>query len=217
VWLAVVSQPCNRSATVPLPGKLDDSLKEFWVDNPWQIVAHGHNLSCYERNRVFLNVGGRDFLDISHLTAADSDGDGRAVVAADFRNVGMLDLLVRQAGGGALLLFENRLPRKNFLQVSLRGRASNRQGIGARLTAVINGQQIVRELYPANGYLSQAPNVVHFGLGDRAKIDSLTIRWPSGKLQTLTDLTGNRHVIVDENNEGADAVSTVTPGQPIAR
>jgi len=216
VWLAVVSQPCNRSATVPLPGKLDDSLHEFWVDNPWQIVAHGHNLSCYERNRVFLNVKGQDFLDISHLTAADSDGDGRAVVAADFRNAGQLDLVVRQAGGGALLLFENRLPRKNYLQVSLRGRASNRQGIGARLTATVNGQQLVRELYPANGYLAQAPNVVHFGLGDNASIDRLTIRWPSGKTQTLAQVTGNRHIIVDEDKDGTDAVFTVVPGQPIA-
>jgi len=201
---------------VPLPGKLDDSLHEFWVDNPWQIVAHGHNLSCYERNRVFLNVKGQDFLDISHLTAADSDGDGRAVVAADFRNAGQLDLVVRQAGGGALLLFENRLPRKNYLQVSLRGRASNRQGIGARLTATVNGQQLVRELYPANGYLAQAPNVVHFGLGDNASIDRLTIRWPSGKTQTLAQVTGNRHIIVDEDKDGTDAVFTVVPGQPIA-
>lgn len=221
MWLAVVSQPCNRSATVPLPGKLDDSLKEFWVDNPWQIVAHGHNLSCYERNRVFLNVKGQDFLDISHLTAADSDGDGRAVVAADFRNVGLLDLVVRQAGGGALLLFENRLPRKNYLQVSLRGHTgnggvSNRQGIGARLTAVVNGQQLVRELYPANGFMAQAPNVVHFGLGDHANIDTLTIRWPSGKLQTLANLPGNRHILIDEANEGPDAISTIIPGRPLA-
>ena len=51
----------------------------------------------------------------------------------------MLDLIVRQAGGGPLLLYENRMPRKNYLTVSLRGRASNRQGIGARLTAEVGG------------------------------------------------------------------------------
>src|SRR5436305_14203007 len=141
--MAVVSQPCNRSATVPPPGTLDDSLKEFWVSNPWQVVAYGFNLSCYERNRVFLNVKGKDFLEISHLTGADSDGDGRAVVVADFRNTGMQDLVVRQAGGGPLLLYENRLPRKHYLEVSLRGDASNRQGIGARVTAVVRGRELV--------------------------------------------------------------------------
>jgi hypothetical protein len=211
-----VSQPCDRCGRVPLPGKLDRSLNEFWVGNPWEISAHGHNLSCYERNRVFLNVKGRDFLDISHLTGADSDGDGRAVVAADFRNVGMLDLVVRQAGGGPLLLFENRLPRKHYLKVSLRGRQSNRQGIGARLTAVVKGQQLVRELFPANGFRSQAPNIVHFGLADAEAAERLTIRWPSGKVQVLRDVKGDRHVVVDEGKEGADAIATVVPGRTMA-
>src|SRR5947209_12231579 len=124
---------------VPPPGNLDPALKEFWVNNPWEVVAHGHNLSCYERNRAFLNRRGQDFLDISHLTGADSDGDGRSVVAADFRNTGVLDLVVRQAGGGPLLLFENRLQRKINVTVSLRHRYSNGQGVGARLTAVERG------------------------------------------------------------------------------
>jgi hypothetical protein len=208
-----VSQPCNRSATVPLPGVVDKNLGEFWVSNPWQIVAHGHNLSCFERNRVFLNVQGKDFLDISHLTGADSDGDGRSVVAADFRNAGMLDLVVRQAGGGALLLFENRLPPRGYLTVSLRGRKSNCQGIGARLTAVVKGQQQVRELYPANGFRAQAPNQVHFGLGDADRIEQLTIRWPSGKVQTLGAIAGNRHILVDED---ADGMTLVTPGNTVA-
>jgi hypothetical protein len=211
-----VSQPCDRSAAVPPPGPLDAALGEFWAPNPWQLVAHGHNLSCYERNRAFLNVGGRDFLDISHLTGADSDGDGRAVVAADFRNVGQQDLLVRQAGGGALLLFENRLPRRNYLTVSLRGRNSNRQGVGARLTAEVGGRRLVRELYPANGYFGQAPALVHFGLADAAAVDRLTVRWPSGQVQVLEDVRGGRHVVVDEDRDGAAAIATVVPGRTIA-
>lgn len=211
-----MSQPCDRGCTVPLPGQLDAGLREFWVSNPWEIITEGHNLSAFERNRAFLNVKGRDFLDISHLTGADSDGDGRAVVAADFRNCGQLDLIVRQAGGGPLLLFENRLPRKHSLTVSLRGRQSNRQGIGARLVAVVRGQPLVRELYPANGYLSQSPSLVHFGLGDADAVESLTIQWPSGKVQELTGLRGDRHIIVDEGKDGPDAVTTVVPGQTMA-
>src|SRR5262249_12628253 len=193
-----------------------DSLGEFWVSSPWQIVAHGHNLSAFERNRVFFNARGKDFFDVSHLSGADSDGDGRSVVAADFRNVGMQDLLVRQAGGGPLLLYENRLPRRSYLQVSLRGQKSNRQGIGARLTAVGNGQQEGRELYTADNFLSPAPSRVHFGLGDADKIDRLTIRWPSGKVQTLKGLKANRHVVIDEGKDGDEAVETAEPGRTIA-
>lgn len=201
---------------MPLPGTLDQSLGEFWVNSPWQIATGNRNLSAFERNRTFLNVKGENFLDISQLTGADSDGDGRAVVAADFRNVGMLDLIVRQAGGGPLKVYENHLPRRGYLDVTLRGHASSRQGIGARLTAMVNGQQLVREMYPANGYLSQSPNIVHFGLGDANNVELLTIRWPSGKVQELKSIKGNRHVVVDESREGADAVETVTPGRPIA-
>jgi enediyne biosynthesis protein E4 len=210
-----VSQPFNQAAKVPVPGKLDHGLSEFWSTNPWTIVSDGHNLSAFERNRVFLNVKGRDFLDISHLTGADNDGDGRSVVAADFRNVGMLDLVVRQAGGGPLLLYENQFPRKHYLTVSLRGRTSNRLGIGARLTATVAGRQIVRELYPASGYRSQAPNVIHFGLADDAAVEALTIQWPSGRVQKLTGVAADRHIVVDEGKDGAAAIETVEPGLAI--
>ena len=79
-----MSQPWHRGACCPLPGKLDSTLNEFWSENPWDIISQGHNLSAYERKRAFLNVRGRDFLDISALTGADGDGDGRCVVAGDF-------------------------------------------------------------------------------------------------------------------------------------
>jgi enediyne biosynthesis protein E4 len=217
--VAVVSQPYDRGATVPQPGKLDESLGEFWVENPWNIVEKGHNLSAYERKRAFLNVpdpkGGRNFLDISFLTGADGDGDGRCIVAGDFRNNGKLDLVLRQVGGGPLIIYENNFPQKHYLKVSLRGHKSNRQGIGARLVATVRGQPIVRELYPLNSYRSQMPSLVHFGLGDADRVDKLTIRWPSGKVQELTDLAADRHIVVDEDGEGTAAVEDVVPGRTI--
>jgi hypothetical protein len=213
--LAAVSQPWHRGACCPTPGRLDPSLNEFW-ENPWDIVKKGHNLSAYERKRAFLNLRGRAFLDISALTGADGDGDGRCVVAGDFRNNGQLDLVLRQAGGGPVLLYENRFPRRHYLEVSLRGRSSNRLGIGARLTAVVRGQSLVRELYPLNCFSSQMPSMVHFGLGEETKVEQLTIRWPSGREQRLTNLTADRHIVVDEAKEGEAAVATVVPGQTIA-
>lgn len=210
-----MSQPRDRTCTVEQPGSLDPKLGEFWVGNPWEIVANGHNLSAFERNRVYLNVGGRDFVDVSHLSGADSDGDGRGVVAADFRNTGMPDLVVRQVGGGPLLLYENRLPQAHYLTVSLRGAASNRRGIGARVTAEVNGRKLVRELFPANAYLSQSPAQVHLGLGADAKVDRLIVRWPSGRVQELTNVPADRHVVIDEAKDGGDAIETVVPGRTI--
>jgi hypothetical protein len=214
-----VSQPQDRKASIPAPGKVDASLGEFWVENPWSIVTQGHNLSAFERNRVYFNVpgpgGGRDFLDVSHLSGADSDGDGRCVVAADFRNNGKQDLVVRQVGGGALLFYENNLPTGNYLEVSLRGRKSNRLGIGARLTARVRGQNLVREMYPINSFRSQMPNIVHFGLGSARRVERLTVQWPSGQKQVLTNLAGTRHIFITEGAKGPAAVRTVRPGEVI--
>ena len=135
-----MSQPSNRAAASRAPGRLDPSLGEFWVNNPWDIVREGHNLSAFERTRTWLNVRGQSFLDVSYLSGADNDGDGRCVVAGDFRNIGRLDVVVRKASGGPLQLYENNFPQRHYLKVTLRGTRSNRQGIGARLVARVNGQ-----------------------------------------------------------------------------
>jgi hypothetical protein len=190
-------------------------LKEFWVEKPWDIIQYGHNLSSLERKRTFLNAGGKNFVDISYLSGADSDGDGRCVVGGDFGNNGRIDLVVRQVGGGPLLLYENQFPQRHYLEVSLRGRRSNRLGIGARLTARVRGQNLVRELYPLNSYRSQMPNRVHFGLGDAERVERLAIRWPSGKEQLFTDVAGDRHILVDEEENTQQAIQTVMPGHPM--
>lgn len=211
-----MSQPGDRNAILPVPGRLDAKLREFWVGNPWQIVAHGHNLSAFERNRVFWNVRGEHFLEISFISGADHDGDSRSVIAADFRNAGQLDLLVRQAGGGPLLYYQNQMPCRNWLTVSLRSPSMNRRGIGARLTAYVGNRVLVRELFPANGFMSQAPALVHFGLGDADVVERLVIRWPSGRVQQVHHLPARRHLLITEgSSDDAALVSEVIPGRAI--
>jgi len=56
---------------------------------------------------------------------------------------------------------------------------------------------------------------VHFGLGDQERVERLTIRWPNGEEQVLTDLAGDRHIVVEEGKEGNGAVETVVPGKTI--
>jgi enediyne biosynthesis protein E4 len=211
----VVAQPYRRGAKVPAPGKIDAGLGEFWVDNPWDITSMGRNLSNHERQRLYLNQKGTGFFDISFLSGADAAGDGRSVIAGDFRNNGQLDLVVFKVGGGALTIYENQCPRKHYLEVSLRGRRSNSLGIGARLIAEVKGQTLVRELYPVNSFRSQMPSRLHFGLGDESHIDRLTIRWPSGHNQSFANLRADRHILVDEGKNGEAAVQTVVPGNAI--
>jgi hypothetical protein len=193
-----VAQPYSRKVDVPPAGPLDVEAGQFWVGNAWQIVSEEKNLSGYERNRTYMNLGAGRFVDVSYLTGTDSDGDGRSAVGADLNNDGMQDLIVRQAGGGPLLLFLNRFPKQHYLRVSLRGTKSNGQGIGARLIAEVSGRQIVRELFPANSYMSQQPNEVHFNLAHHTRVEKLTIRWPSGLVQELEGIPADQHIRVQE-------------------
>ena len=168
------------------------------MGNPWALHGAKKNLSAYERNRVFLNYQGKQFFDISFLTGADSDGDARSAVPGDFNNDGMPDLLVRQVGGGSVMLYENQFPRAHWLKVSLHGVRSNSLGIGSRLVAELNGHRIVRDLYPANTFASQAPSYVHFGLGEFTEVERLSIHWPSGTQQVLLHLAADQHIEVTE-------------------
>jgi hypothetical protein len=177
---------------------LDKEAGQFWVSKPWEIVAEEHNLSAFERNATYLNVGEGRFVDLTFVSGAGNDGDGRSVIALDVDNDGMQDLVVRQAGGEPLLLLRNRMPKRHWLRIALKGTESNAQGLGARITATIGGRTLVRELYPINTYFSQAPAEAHFGLGDATVVDRIDIRWPSGKTQSLTNVPVGRRMSVTE-------------------
>ncbi|WP_419189918.1 ASPIC/UnbV domain-containing protein [Stieleria marina] len=188
----------NRTCTHPKLGEVDEAAGEFWVGNAFQIVEEGENLSAYERNRLYLGVDGSDFIDGSFTSNVDIDSDSRSVIAADINQDGALDLLVASVGGGPLRLFLNRIPQKNRLRLSLEGVESNRLGIGTRLIARVGDRRVVRDVFPANGFMGQAPAIVDLGIGDADRIDELSIRWPSGKHQILKDVDPSKSLHVVE-------------------
>jgi hypothetical protein len=194
-----VSQPHNRLSQLEAIGEIDEEAGEFWTKNPFQMPNERENLSSFERNRTFLNLDGNSFIDVSFASGADIDSDSRSVVAADFNRDGATDLLVGSVGGGSLRLFLNRFPKANFSRIRLEGSGSNRAGIGARLTATVEGQKLIRDLFPQNGFMGQGPAEIILGLGDAKEIDRLEVRWPSGKTQIYKNLAANRYFLLKED------------------
>jgi hypothetical protein len=184
-----VTQPLDRTASIPRLGEVDSEAGEFWIENPFQIAASGMNLSAFERNCLFLNIDGESFVDASFSSVADIDSDSRSVIAADFDRDGTSDLLVRSDGGGPLRLFLNRIPdRGHSVRFKLQGTTSNRPAIGARFVAKVGEQQIVRDLFPPNGFMGQGPTELLLGLGESKQIDELSVRWPTGNVQHFKDI-----------------------------
>jgi len=162
----------------------------------------GDNLSAYERNRLFLNHDGKAFVDASFTSSVDIDSDSRSAIGADFNNDGYPDLLVGSVGGGPVRLFSNRFPKEmNFVLLDLVGKESNRLAIGCRIVAECSHRRIVRDFFPANGFMGQGPSQLHVGVGTAKKIDRLTIRWPSGRSQELANLPVCGRVTITEGDE----------------
>ena len=73
-----------------------------------------------------------------------------------------------------------------------RGRASNRDAIGARVEVEAGGVASRRQLFLAKGYLSSVEHPLTFGLGRADKADKVTIVWPSGAKTELKDLAAGQ-------------------------
>jgi hypothetical protein len=86
--------------------------------------------------------------------------------------------------------------------LKLIGTKSNRAAIGARVTIHAAGVKQFSEVRGGGSYLSQNDLRLHFGLGTAKKIESVEIRWPNGKLETL-------------ENVAADAIYTIVEGSGI--
>ena len=196
-----MTQPLDRGANIPQIGDLDTETGEFWREHTFEMGRGEDNLSAYEANRMFLNLDGKQFLDCSFGSGCDIDADSRSVVAADFNRDGGTDLLVGSVGGGALRLFANqRLDKSHSVRVNLQGTESNRQGVGSRVVATVDGKRIIRDLFPTNGCLGQGPSELLVGVGSATQIDRLEIRWPNGETQSLGEIPVDGIVTITEGS-----------------
>jgi hypothetical protein len=114
----------------------------------------------------------------------------RSAAVADFDGNGRLEIVTNNFNDRPYY-FANRFPRRNYLEFRLTGTSSNRDAIGALVRVWLGKTVMVRQVNPAGGYLAQSSRVLHFGLGDQVKVDSVVIRWPRGIVQTLVKPTIN--------------------------
>jgi hypothetical protein len=163
---------------------------EFIQDNSWN--GYEHDVLYRNDNR------GERFTDIAHVAGIDLDTDGRGVSYLDYDLDGDLDVVVVGHRQRAILLRNDIGQRNGWSAVDLTGTKSNRFGVGARLVAKVGENRLTREVRAGGGFLSSYAGPVVFGLGAGAKIDELTVRWPSGKVQTVTDVPARQRVKVVE-------------------
>ena len=157
-------------------------------------------------NRMFKNVGGKRFGEITTTSGTGHLQKGHGVACGDWRRVGSVDLFV-EVGGATPgdkyhnVLFQNPGQGNNWLTVKLVGKKTNRAAIGARIKVVTAGEAplTVHRNVSSGSSFGANPLQQQIGLGKAGTVATLEIYWPtSGTTQVFHDISPNQAIEVTE-------------------
>lgn len=166
------------------------------------------------RNYAYRNNGDVTFSNTTFDWGLGIPSFSSGAAFADLDNNGTIDLVISNINDEAFV-YRNTGNKKdsanNYLQVKFKGDKKNIDGLGAWVDIYYDhGKHQSYENNPYRGYLSTMQNITHFGLGKTGIIDSLVVRWPNGKKQTIKQVKSNQLVKLNI----ADANENYTWQQP---
>lgn len=154
-----------------------------------------------QTNSIFANRKNGTFQEVSLLAGLDLQVKRahRGCAFGDFNNDGKIDVVTTSLNEPAELLINESPQQNHWLAIQLVGTRSNRDGIGARIKLTsASGAEQFNHATTSVGYASSSDRRIYFGLGSDSRVRSLEIRWPSGAIQALRDLTVDRVLTVTE-------------------
>jgi hypothetical protein len=185
---------------------------------PGILIANGHvypevdgkalGTSFREPKVAYYNQRDGTFANITAEagSALSEPHSGRGMALADLFNDGHQEALVNNMNERASLYY-NTSPIGNWISLQLVGVKSNRAALGAVVTLEQGSGKHEKEVRSGDGYISQSDLRLHFGLGKSPRAEKIVIRWPSGLVETLSDLPANQYYIVREGS-GVDRSKT---------
>ena len=159
---------------------------------------------------LFENLHNGKFKNISKLVgpAIQVPRVGRGVAYGDLFNDGRIDIVVENLKGEPVILQPQGLPPNHWISFELEGTQSNRLALNARVRTTAGDLVQTGEVVSSGSYLSQPDLRLHFGLGSHDREDKADFTWPSGKVETLTNLAAGFFYKV---KEGKGIISSEPP------
>jgi enediyne biosynthesis protein E4 len=146
------------------------------------------------RTQLLLGDASGHFRDVSELAGPPWQVRrlGRGLAIGDIENDGRMDVLIVGQGAPLALLHNQSAPAAgHFLTLALEGVASNRDGVGAKVTVTAGGRSQVAARFGGGSYLSASDSRLHFGLGTARRADRVEVRWPSARRDTYEGLAAD--------------------------
>ena len=151
--------------------------------------------------QLYINDGAGKFDEFKPATSSVFDDTvvGRGAAYADIDNDGDQDILFT-VNDGRPRIWQNSILRKNVLQITLEGTASNKSALEARIEIIAQGERQIQYVKSGSSYLSASELRLTFGMDGATVVDSIRVAWPSGNLETLTDIATGQHILVKEGS-----------------
>ncbi len=170
-------------------------------DEDLSIVAGGFATSPSQANVLYQNIsdgtGELEFIEVTEAAGVASDGKSKGTIWFDFDEDGDMDWFIAHEDTG-VQVFRNDGPVGNFIKVQLQGTTSNSYGVGARVEVVADGKTMVRYLRAGLSFASAEELEATFGLGDLTSAEQITVKWPSGTVDTLFGIGANSLLLIEE-------------------
>ena len=154
-----------------------------------------------QHDTLFRNLDGKRFIDVSESLGKDflRSGFQRGSAFADLNNDGFMDIVVTSLNEKPRILMNSASNGNHWLLIKTVGHKSNRDGIGAKIKITTpSGRTLYNHVTQSVGLLSSSDPRVHFGLGTESKVASIEVGWPSGIVQTLTDVAADQILKIEE-------------------
>src|SRR5207253_1776793 len=151
--------------------------------------------------------GNGTFTDISATSGPGitTVASSRGLAVGDLWNDGRLSVVISNMSAKPSLLMNDLRSPNHWIAFKAVGTRSNRDGIGAKITVKLGGRTLVDEVRSGSSYISQNDLRVHFGLGSAIRLDSVQVRWPSGRVEFFDKLSIDAIHILKEGSGRAAA------------
>jgi hypothetical protein len=167
----------------------------------------------YKEPLLLFENNGRAFRNVSSQAGAvfSKEFSGRGMATGDFDNDGDLDVLVSNNGEAPVLLRNEGGNKNNWLGLQLVATTSNPAAAGAVISWQAGGVKRTRLKTAGGSYLASHDPRELLGAGNARNIESVEIRWPSGKVDRLLKPAMNTYLKVIEGQ--GIAKSSLTPAK----